>query len=386
MKTLRNMLWLLLVPTAFCGCGESFPDEEMHLGLENKTRPFTVIVDPPEAAPGQTVSITLLAHTPNPEDLDITWRVAQDFDRGLYETDEVERNYLVLDPPEFTTDEDGFLTHTFQWVVPDSALLLSSALPQILTDPVTVTLAEELIGQGAGNPPTKEAVDAWLKNITADEVAAQDPQTRQAIWALADRFACQVRFRAVLHSDLIVDVTRNLTIRQTSRLFGPNTNENAQISRLAVVALQKSDALEEDLEDPQVPQTWYYFYDRSEPIATKVEVPRYSDWTYFLVTGFFPEQYTSPFNLEMQLSEQGSYRWYYYRQDDPTSSHQFFAAEDGTEAEMWNLDHVARIIPAGVGSAFRFALAIRDERGEWVSFNGVPGGSEYEGIVEFVEP
>ena len=386
MKTYSIAFLLMLALMALTGCGEGFPDEEMHFGIENKTRPYAVVVEPPEAAPGETVLVTLKARTPDPDELDITWRVAQDFNRGLYETDEVERNYLQLDSPDPVTDADGFLTQSFQWVVPDDALLISSALPEILDDPVMVVLAEELIGPDAGSPPTKVAVDAWLKALTPELIQEMSLEEQMATYALADRFAIQVRFRAALRSDLVVDVTRNLTIRHTGRLEGPNTNHNAEVYSFGVVALEKVDATTDDIDDLNVAQTWYPFIEGTVRVADQVSIVQHDNWTYYLVVNFYHEQYTSPFNPDLLLSELGYSRWYYYRQDNPFSDHQFFATDDGEEAEMWNLGREARIMPGGAGSTFRVVVAVRDERSEWVMYHAVPGGVVHEGIVVFAAP
>jgi len=386
MKTYSIAFLLMFASVVLTGCGESFPDEEMHFGIENKTRPYAVVVEPPEAAPGDTVMVTLKARTPDPDELDITWRVAQDFDRGLYETDEVERNYLDLDAPLPLTDDDGFLNQSFQWIVPEDALLISSAIPEILDDPVMVILAEELIGPAAGSPPNKVAVDAWLKDLTPEQVDEMGFEEKMATFALADRFACQVRFRAELRSDIVVDVTRNLTIRHTGRLDGPNFNHNAQVLSFGVAALEKVDATTDDLLDESIDQTWYPFIEGGDRVAEQISIPRHGSWTYYLVVDFFHEQYTSPFDPELLLSELGSHRWYYYRQDDPTSEHQFFVTDDGEEAEMWNLGREARIMPGNAGSTFRIVSAVRDERSDWVMYHAVPGGAVQEGIVEFVAP
>lgn len=377
---LPGLLWL-------AGCGEGFPDEEMHLGLEQKTRPFTVVVDPPEAAPGQTVQVTLLARTPWPDELDITWRVALDYDLGLYEVDEVERNFRDLEAPLPEADEDGFLTQTFTWTVPDSVLLQTSALPDVLDDPVMVVLAEALLGPEASSPPTRAEVDAWLKSLAAADMAALSPEERQAVWALADRFACQVRLRAALRDDLVLDVTRNLTIRHTARLQGPNANTNARVRDFAVVALAKRDAPESDIGNSSVEQTLYRFLDQDgEMVADRVQVPLHENWTYYLTTDFDSQHYTSPFDPSLVLPEDGTHRWYYYRQDAPGSGHQFFVTEDGDEAQMWDLDERARIMPAGAGSVFRVVSVIRDARSEWVMYHAVPGTGFAEGVVEFVAP
>jgi len=385
-KHLTPAVLLTLALASLSGCGDGFPDEEMHFGLEDKARPFAVVIEPPEAAPGETVTVTLLAQTPDPDELDITWRVALDYDLGLYETDEVERNYRDLPSPLFTADQDGFVSQTFAWTVPDSALLYSSALPEVLTDPAMVFLAEELIGEAAGSPPTRSAVDAWLKARTPAELALMDPLEREAVWALADRFACQVRFRGTLHTGRVIDVTRNLTIRHTGRLHGPNANANAQVMEFTVGAVEKIDATKEDLLDPNLVVHWYNFILWGERVADRRRVPIHDDWTYYVRVRYSPQDYTSPFDPTLIVSEGTRYNWYYYRQDAPQSGHPLFLTEDGDAAEMWDLGKDSRIQPDGPGSTFRLVTAVRDFRDDWVMYHAVSGTGVEEGIVEFVSP
>lgn len=377
---------LLLATLLVAGCGDNFPDEEMHLGLEDKVRPYAIQLDRPDAAPGDPVVVTLLAQTPDPDELDVSWQVALDFDRGLYEADEVERRIVEIPAGLPTADADGFLTDDFTWNVPDSVLLWSSAIPEVLTDPATVALAEQLIGPAAGSPPRKSAVDAWLRALDAPDVQAMDPELREAVWALADRFACQVRLRATLRTDITVDVTRNLTVRHTRRLGGPNTNANARIVRFGVVALNKRDAERDDIDDPGVEQTLYEFVRDGVTLTDRVQVPVRSGWTYYAVAGFAGDEYTSPFDYAGILQETGEFRWYYYRQDAPRAGHHLFVKEDGEEAEMWDLDAEARMKPPGAGAVYRLVVVVRDERPEWRSYHAVPGSDVSTGIVEFVSP
>ncbi len=385
MKYLR--LILLLAAVALTGCSEGFPDEEMHFGTDQKVRPYAVVIEPAEAAPGETVQVTLLARAPQPDELDVMWKVALDYDQGLYEANETERNTRALAAGLPVVDADGFMRQTFSWVVPDSALLYTSALPEVLTDPTIATLASELMGTPADSPPTRSAVDAWLKALTPAYLAALSAFEREVVWALSDRFACQVRFRATLRTDQVVEVTRNLTIRHTGRLGGPNTNHNTEILGLAVAAVAKVDAVKSDLDDPTIEKIWYPLIDEGGArVADQVQVPVHENWTYYLTAGFRSEVYTSPFNPDQLVPELGDYRWHYYRPAAPTADHHFFVAEDGTEAEMWNLGRRARIMPGGVGSLFRVIVTARDEREDWVQYHATPGTGVAEAIVEFVAP
>ena len=386
MKYLSLAVLLTLAAAGLSGCGEGFPDEEMHFGIEDKVRPFAVVIEPPEAAPGETVTVTLLAQAGDPDEVDITWRVALDYDLGLYEADEVERHYRDLPTPSTSSDTDGFLSQTFAWTVPDSALLYTSAMPEILTDPAVVYLVEQLIGPAAGSPPNRTAVDAWLKARTPAELAQMTPLEREGVWALADRFACQVRFRAVMRTGETVDVTRNLTIRHTSRLGGPNTNRNASVYDFTIGAVNKIDATKEDLYDPDLQVRWYDFILWGEGVASQVWVPFHDDWTYYVRVRHSPEEYTSPFDPTLVVREGSRYNWYYYRRDEPQSGHHFFVTEEGEEAEMWDLGKDSRIMPAGPGSTFRLVAAVRDFRDDWVMYHAVPGAAVEQGIVQFVSP
>lgn len=387
MRHLCRLAALLPAVAIMAGCGEGFPDEEMHLGLDDKVRPYAILVEPPEAAPGDTVQVTLLARAPRPGDLDITWRVALDFDSGLYDVDEVERNQRTLAVPPPVIDADGFLTQTFQWVVPDSTLLYSSAIPVVPDDPALPAIAALLPGLDASPPLRKDEIDFWLKERDVFEVREMDLTTQAATWALADRFSCAVRFRATLRTDIVVDVTRNLTIRHTRRLEGPNANENTTVIAFRIVALAKRDATIAEIDDLDLVQSHYWFLDTDgRRIADRVIIPFHDDWTYFVGSTFVSQVYSSPWNPSYFTRESGRHDWYYYRQDAPTSTHAFFVTESGDEAEMWNLDEIARIVPDGPGSTFRIVTVVRDYRNEWVSFQVTPGAALAEGIVSFQAP
>ena len=382
---MKLIILLLLSVAALAGCGDSFPDAEMHLGLENKVRPFAVVVEPPEAAPGETVQVTLLAWAADPDELDATWRVALDYDLGLYEVDEIERNYRPVPAGLPTAAADGFVNQTFAWTVPDSALLLTSALPDVIDDPLLLALLAAA-GLGDGAPVTRAEVDALLKALTPGDLALLPADTRDAVFAVVDRFACQVRLRGTLDAGRAVDVTRNLTIRHTARLQGANTNHNTRVTEFAVVALHRRDAVESDIDDPAVDRDRYPFVAGGVRLAERLEVPLHADWTYYLTLDYELESYDAPFEPGLTVTEGRSRRWYYRRQDQPQSAHQFFVTDSGNEAEMVDLDDRPRVDPDGVGSVFRVIAAARDLREDWVAFHAVPGTGISEGVIEFVQP
>lgn len=384
-RYIRMGITVLLGMFSLTGCGDTFPtDTELNLGDENKTRPYAVAIEPAEAAPGQMVQVTLRAWTNDADNLDISWRVAMDYNIGLYEADEVERNYQDIDPGNPGLDSDGFLTQTFWWTVPEETILDSSGLPEELTDPVMVALAEELMGPEASSPPLKSEVNAWLTALQPNDLDSMEPLEREMVWALADRFAVQVRFRVAMHTDLVIDVTRNLTVRHTGRLGGPNNNNNPQTQDLAVVAINKVDAEPQDLDDSSIERQYYYFIEGYIRQNFEVEVPQRQGWTYYFYNIAGVQNYTSPFDPELELTEETTRRWYYYRQDQPNSDHQFFVNDDGTELDSWDMGNFARIVPDGAGSSFRALSVVRDERADWVMYHATPGVVVEEGVVEFI--
>ncbi len=358
----------------FCGCGEGFPDEEMHLGLEDKLRPYAVVCEPPEAAPGETVTVTLRYHALRPAAVDPSWRVVLDYDEGLYEADETERRHVVLAGlPAPTADAQGFAVQSFTYTVPDSALLWSSAIPAVLTDEVMVALTTAL-----GLPPAKDAVAAYLADLTGDDLAAMPSEQAAAVQRLADVFAVQLRLRATLVDGLTVDVTRNLTVRHSRRLGSSNANANAAIDRFVVGSVPIVDLDLDQLADHAEEITWHEFNAHGEAHVV-VDPGR----TYFARVRFAPESYTSPYDLARDLVEQGNYRWFYYRLDAPGSGHQLLADDEGEEAESWDLDEDVRLLPPGGESRFRLTAVVRDERVEWARYHAVPGQSVVTGEVVF---
>ena len=157
-------LWLLMAPLmlAQSGCDTTYPNEEMDIAGSDRTRPFAIVCEPAEAVPGEMVTVTMHYYEPDPDNHNVTWQVALDYDLGLYEADEVERDIVTLDAVNAPTwDEHGFCTQTFTYVIPDDALLRASSQPEVITDELVLALAREVMNLEAdeslwiGSPPAK---------------------------------------------------------------------------------------------------------------------------------------------------------------------------------------------------------------------------------------
>lgn len=382
--SLRPWTLLLALTAILGGCSETYPDEEMHFGLEDKTRPYAITLEPPEASPGESVVVTLHYHAARPSAMSATWRVALDFADGPYEADRIERRLVPLDAvPPPTVDRHGFATQRFTYTVPDSVPLWSTHLPEVIADPDLLALLGALsIGQ-PGRPPRKGEVDAWLRALTSDDLAALDEPARLTVQRLADLFACAIRFRASLDDGaMTVDVTRSLTVRYSRRLASANVNTNAAITRWAIGVIAERDVDLRQLDRWEDRIVWHEFSGTSPDGLPEARVVAGADHTCFLRVRFEPQRYTSPFEPDAEVQEQGEYRWYYYRLDAPGSSHRLLANNDGEETEMWELDDDVRLLPPGGNSRYRLLAVVRDVRVEWVQFAASPGATVV--VVEVV--
>jgi hypothetical protein len=380
--------WRLLLPGLLlaAACSEAFNDLEMHLGLESKTRPLAILCEPPEAAPGDTVMVTLYLHTPDPAALGLSWRVALDYDLGPYGTDEIERRLVPLTPPAPADEGLGFLRQQFRFVVPDSTLLWASALSDPVSDPATVALAAALLPAGTPSPPAKAAVAEFLAELTAAELAAMPAATQAAVWGLADRFASRIRFRAAIDADLHVEVTRNLTIRHSGRLGSPNANRNPAYDEFEVLAIPHPDV---DFDDRLLyaDELLHYPFAAGEGLPAQ-RVPRHADWTYYVSLMAQPQFYTSPYSGEQLFAEQSSFRWYYVAVDDPADPYPLFRDDAGDATEMWALDGSVRLEPPpAVGERrYRLICCLRDSRPEWDHYGTTPGLTLVSGELTFAPP
>ncbi|MEZ4387288.1 MAG: hypothetical protein R3D98_06855 [Candidatus Krumholzibacteriia bacterium] len=385
----RFAMLLLVAATAvvLAGCGETYPDEEAHFGLDDKIRPYEITLDPPEAAPGAIVTAVLRYHMPRAAAAAATWRVALDFDSGLYEADETERAFVtVTDVDPATVDAAGFVTPAARFTVPDDIYATTTAIPDVLDDDLMLALLDLLPDGLLDRPYRKADVAAWLAGLSPADLESLPPDAAAVVRRLADLFACAVRFRVTLEDGMTVDVVRRLTVRHSGRLLSPNTNTNAVISRFAVGEIPRHDFDLGKLDEVADLVVWHEYdgvADSGHPLAT---VPYDPGHTYFMRVRVAPEFFTSPFADDLALAEQIDERWYYYRLDAPGSDHQFFVAQDGSEAEMWELDDDARIDPPGVGARYRVLAVVRDERGEWAAYHASPGSTTRMVEVVFVAP
>ncbi|MCB1150343.1 hypothetical protein KDK88_02255 [bacterium] len=379
---------LILAPLALllllAGCGGEFPNQEMDLAGEQKLRPIAVTLDPPEAAPGQTVRVTLLYYSPDQEPAQVDWQVAMDYRLGLYEVDEVEQGILQIpdvDPPVY--DAAGYAEQTFTMLVPDTVLLTTSAQPDTLDDELLLAVARPLLGKSDGEPVTRMELDAAFKT---DGFVSAAPDTMKAY--LADLFGCEIRFRARLRRGISVDVTRNLTVRYSGQYGSLNRNTNPWLQRLNLYAVPFPDVDADDLGRYET-QLQVYPLAGDDVTPHLVSVLLHRDWTFILGLSMGLDAYTSPFEPESPRLEKYQAHWYHLDLVNPLDADPFYVTDEGDEAEMSDLDSRVRLAqPVGDGPyRYRVTAVVRDRRLEWMgTYTTTPGASVITGEFEFVEP
>lgn len=374
-------LWLLMAPLmlAQSGCDTTYPNEEMDIAGSDRTRPFAIVCEPAEAVPGEMVGVWLFYYEPDTDLRDVSWQVALDYDMGLYEADEIERDIRPIHVPHLPSpDPQGFFQHYGSYQVPDDALLRATSLPEVITDELVLSLARPLLDKESQTPVTKREIDVFLADVagTEDWDLAVDPDTAAAIRLLSDLFASRIRFRATINGTVHVDVTKTLTIRYSREIGTINVNENTTGASPRIVAVPHPDVAFEDYSQ-YADEIMIFELTRLYPLLPYEDptpVPLHTDWTYYLTTALSLQHYVSPHEQQVQ-QEDYILRWYHYGLTSGAAAHPLFAQDDGGEAEMGDLDSDVRLIaPAtGTGYEYRIITCAYDYRVEWRSYAATPG-------------
>ncbi len=343
------------------GCGGEFPNEEMNISGSGKLRPIAVVCNPPEAAPGETVSVIVHYYASDPGAVIADWSVVLDYRIGLYGVDEFEGQIVDVQPYEPVADAyDGFVRQRLQFNIPDDILLTSSAQPDVIEDEMILALARTLLGKADQEQVTKEDLNTYFA-----QRAFSGPTTPEEKW-LADLFSCEIRFKIRLTDDIQVDVTRNLTVRYSRAMDSTNSNLNSRFLFVKLLGVPEADVDAADIGQYEELWTEVVLYDRGMTWIGR-HINYYEDWTYFLQTAYAYQFYTSPFDPVTQHEESNNTVWYHVDLDDPASDAPFFVTDSGDEAEMADLSTLVRLAPlTGEESRrYRIATVAYDWRDEW---------------------
>ena len=204
------------------------------------------------------------------------------------------------------------------------------------------------------------------------------PPMRRPPCGLADRFACPIRFRATLASELYRrrDPQPHRSPQRPAR--ERNVNANAQIIGFA----GGGSGRRRERAGPRGVET------TASPVPVRRCLARR------LARGAGPQR-SGPHLLRPRAlrpravhpalragpAARGARRVprHYYRLDAPGSGHRLYADPEGNETEMFELDDDVRMLPPGGTARFRLISAVRDVRGEWQQVRGRARGHGHRG-------
>lgn len=383
---MRISILLTLLSVVAFGCSDNFVTNELDIESGNKTRPFAIVCDPPEASPGDTVNVTLHCFEPDQGGATVSWSLVLDYYEDLYGEQAYERDVVDLhslaDIPPMTFDSEGVGVQTFRFVVPENVMLLSSSLDESYDEPMPEEI-RDLFQPDSPDYLTREEINAGFATIDPASLSESE-----LFWVrgLSDIFACQIRLHAMVQSAIQVDITKNMTIRYSNHFESENVNHNPSVNWVAVLAVHKADL--EDSDDIglyDIDTTYIYHRDPAMVDEGAIAVDR--NLTYYLKIENEMERYLSPAGNEQE--EQYDYNWYYERLYSGPSAKRFYTNETGEDdPDMNELDEIVRIDPpAGAeGKEVRVFVVVRDYRFEWLVYDMVPGATYITITVEFVAP
>jgi hypothetical protein len=370
------------------GCDNDFMANEMDVASGDRTRPLAVLCDPPEVVPGQDVTVTLHCYDPDPGATVVRWEAVLDYNIDLYGEIETENDVVDLDEtitiPSAVFDADGIGSQSFTYTVPADVLLNTRGMDDVYADPVPSEI-RALIQPASPDYMTRGEIDAFLSSV--------DPGTltpTELAWCrqISDYFAGEIRFRARVHNSLDLEITRNLTVRYSSRFDSDNVNENERVRRVGVITVDAPD-VDSIFDLDQYDCDTTIVYHENPALIERAPIPSRSDKTYWMFTECTAQDYVSPAGIEHQ--ETLDYNWYFLRPNNGSGEGLFFANDDdGGEPQMDDLDDdLVRIIaPTKAADAdLRVFLVARDIRWEWDMFHAVPGTVLQEYTISFdVQP
>jgi hypothetical protein len=373
---LKIILLSLCVLTLMNGCAD-FLRKEMNVYEDDKLRPFAIIVEPPEAAPGETVSVTIQYYQPDGAQNTILWRAALDFDFDIYGDLETERNYLYLEEiqtiPAPIVDENGLATQSFSFTVPDSTILVSTALQGSYDSSEIPAHLLPLLGAANDDYITKSELDAFFRDTDFDQLYAILPAEDVAtIIGLSEIFACQIRLRAKIRGGIHLDVIKNFTVRWAGDTGSEYLNANPIIGNVALLAIDHPDVDDaDDIGQYDIDTTYIYHSDPAQIESGPVSIdPQKS---YYIFVTHDEQDYYSPAGY--LNDEEYFYSWHYTSLDGMSSEVDFFYQEDEGEGDATDFEEFTRLLPGkyGLHQKFRMFIVVRDYRPEWRIFNGTTG-------------
>lgn len=296
----KSQLSLLLSTLLFIvNCAE-FPAKYSNIIEDEKIRPLAVILEPAEAAPGDTVHVQLKLYDANRSDLDITWKVALDYSVNNYDDQAQEREVHDLDSMALPGGDPS----DFRFVVPkgkNNPLLLNRMIPENIPG---LGSKKQLVEMLDANPDT---------TLSSESATAMD------------LLASIIVLRATIRSDIDLDITKRLTVRYSNKVDENGTlsvNENPHFERFGIITTDDKDAAWHS-DKKEILKSEVQWFDNDTTTVDTFTVD--DDHAYFLIadTSGAAQQYRSqPTDRYPQGSirtEELFYSWFYTNLDETGS-------------------------------------------------------------------
>jgi hypothetical protein len=255
----------VIIASIFFSCTNSLP--KFADIQADKTRPIAVVLDPAEAAPGDTVHVRYIGFSPDSDTLTTHWTVALDFAEGsTYGGKAVEGHIVDLEPLMLP----GFTPTDFYFVVPDSTLLFSTYLKGLVQ------------AQWNSQHLTISQVDALLKMT----VKSGD-SLPSSLATIADMIGTKIKINVHINAEFSLDVYKYMTIRYTRDLKSDsaNVNKNPALRWIAVYDVAKGKVNSYDSIAKDSFAVKYLYYDPKYVDTNKIwdTITIDSGHTYYLI-------------------------------------------------------------------------------------------------------
>ena len=350
------------------GCGD-FPNKYENVIRGEKIRPFAIVVDPPEAAPGDTVDVRLKMYDAE-KDYSISWELGLDYKVDVYNSFSSVSQILNLDTGglKFNRSDDEL---SFSIVVPEgplSPMTISELIPDVVKDAADLSEDERtaLIHIGVNN---------LVEGVRRDDLLNVLPNLDtipNELSNIIDNMVALMQFKAnVISGDFKLDVTKNLTVRYSNRLAAgsipSNVNTNPVVNSIGIIRVAKSGV--ESIDDVQkyARDTTFFNIDGLTQLDSLIfdTLNLKEGYSYFAIaSGAETQNYRSP--EEVNHKEDLYYQWFYTNLDDVNAEWEDLITLN-TEQSPGHLGAVSLSFPKEELGMKHFSLrvTVNDFRPEW---------------------
>jgi len=303
----------------FMGCAD-FPEKYENVVDGEKIRPFAIVLNPPEAAPGDTVSVSLRMYDAG-KNYDIEWELGLKYQVDNYDNFQSASRILDLESGnmKINESEDGL---EFSFVVPTedkNPLVLSDMIPDVIREESELTSEEksELESLGITNLSSGLKREDLLKLLDKASSLPND------FSPLVDNFVALIQLKAKVTSPRFeLDVIKNLTVRYSNKLekgnFISNVNINPNIDSIGIIRVHSSGIT--DIKDIKNHTSDTVFFttttDNNDSSPEYDTLNARDDYSYFVIAASVgsEQSYRSP--KEKVHKEEIYYQWFYTNIDD----------------------------------------------------------------------